>query len=78
MDSVKELAQKAAGDEFSHDEISLFDIYTGERIEQNRKSLAFSLTFRNTDKTPEDCRIEQVFEKIVIALKEHLEFTLRA
>ena len=47
-------------------------------IGQNRKSFAFNLMFRNTDKTPEDYEIVQVFEKIAIALKEHPEFTLMA
>ena len=33
------------------EEVSLFDVYAGKRIEDGKKSLAFSLRFRADDRT---------------------------
>ena len=49
---------------------SLFDIYEGERIGENKKSLAYSMVFRANDRTLEDKDVNPIIDKIVAKLKE--------
>ena len=46
----------------------LFDIYEGEKIETGFKSMAYSLTFRHSDKTLEDAEIQSAMKKILNGL----------
>ena len=48
----------------------LFDVYEGEQIEEGKKSVAYSITFRAKDKTLEDGEINSAMEKILKALGE--------
>ena len=55
----------------------LFDVYAGEQVGKNKKSVAYSLTFRAADRTLTDGEINQVVDKILAELKEHLNAELR-
>ena len=57
--------------------IRLFDIYRGKGIEEGKKSMAFSLELRADDRTLTDTDSEQVINKVLAALKEKLNATLR-
>ena len=48
----------------------LFDVYEGEQIGEDFRSLAFSLSFRANDRTLSDEEVAEVMEKIVEALSE--------
>ncbi len=48
----------------------LFDIYEGAQIGENHKSMAYSLTFRNKEKTLEDAEVSHAMEKILKGLEE--------
>ena len=50
--------------------LELFDIYEGDRIEEGHKSLAYSLSFRAKDHTLTDDEINPIMEKIIAKLKE--------
>ena len=49
--------------------LELFDIYEGERIGADKKSMAYSITFRNKEKTLEESEISSVMERILKGLK---------
>lgn len=49
--------------------LELFDIYEGERIGADKKSMAYSITFRNKEKTLEESEISTVMEKILKGLQ---------
>ena len=49
---------------------SLFDVYEGERIGEDKKSLAYSMTFRAKDRTLEDKDVNPIIDAIVAKLKE--------
>ena len=49
--------------------LELFDIYEGERIGTDKKSMAYSITFRNKEKTLEESEISTVMEKILKGLQ---------
>jgi phenylalanyl-tRNA synthetase beta chain len=46
----------------------LFDVYTGEQVEAGYKSLAFSLIYRNQERTLTDIEVEPVYKKLVDAV----------
>ncbi|MCI8625189.1 MAG: phenylalanine--tRNA ligase subunit beta [Lachnospiraceae bacterium] len=48
----------------------LFDIYEGAQIKSGYKSMAYSVTFRNKERTLEDKEVNTVMEKILKALEE--------
>ncbi|MCI2046361.1 MAG: phenylalanine--tRNA ligase subunit beta [Faecalibacterium sp.] len=50
--------------------VSLFDIYTGERIGAGKKSLAYSLVFRAPDRTLTDTEVDAAVQKVLKALGE--------
>ena len=49
--------------------LELFDIYKGERIGADKKSMAYSITFRNKEKTLEESEISAVMDKILKGLQ---------
>ena len=53
----------------SLDDVSVFDVYTGEQVGEGRRSLALALSFRALERTLTDEDIEPVRAKIVAALE---------
>ena len=49
---------------------NLFDIYEGDQIEAGFKSVAYSLTFRNKERTLLDTDVNEVMDKILKKLEE--------
>ena len=60
--------KKAAGSLLIGSEV--FDVYTGAGMEENKKSLAYSLEFGAADRTLTDEEINQVLDKIIINLEK--------
>ena len=57
--------------------LKLFDIYKGKQVTEGMKSVAYSLTYRDINKTLTDEEVEVVHNDILKALKEKLNATLR-
>ncbi|MFY0543697.1 phenylalanine--tRNA ligase subunit beta [Brevibacillus sp. H7] len=57
--------------------LTLFDVYTGERIAADKKSMAFSLVYRHPERTLQDEEIQQVTQAVIQALKEQTGAELR-
>ena len=57
--------------------VELFDIYTGTGIPEGKKSVAFSLELRADDRTLTDTDSEGVVTKVLNALKDKLNASLR-
>ena len=55
----------------------LFDIYRDEKIGENKKSVAFSLIFRNKNKSLSDEEINPIMEAIIAELEKQLGAELR-
>ena len=56
----------------------VFDIYEGENIEEGKKSVAFSLVFRASDRTLEDAEVTEICEKIVAEIESEIKAKLRS
>lgn len=74
-EQISILIKKAAGSSLTKTEV--FDIYTGKGIEENKKSIAFALTFEKMDRTLTDEEINASLEKIIEMLEKKLNATLR-
>ena len=59
------------------EELKLFDIYRDERIGENKKSVAYSLIFRDKTKSLSDDEINPVMEEITKELEEKFKAELR-
>ena len=46
-------------------DINIFDVYEGEHVLENEKSIAYSLTFNDSTKTLTDEEVNTLFEKII-------------
>lgn len=57
--------------------IRVFDLYEGERMEEGKKSIAFSLTYLDPEKTLTDEEVVRAHEKVLAAVKEKAGAELR-
>lgn len=58
--------------------IEVFDIYTGEHVEDDYKSIALSVSFQSATHTLSDGDITQLREQILTALEKDVKAQLRA
>jgi len=72
---VEDIIQKQAGDKLS--QVTLFDVYRGQGIENGRKSLALGLTWQDPSRTLNDEEITSWVDNVVTALAEGLAAQLR-
>ena len=72
---IAKVIKKAGGSNLSN--IEIFDVYEGKGIEKGKRSIAFSLTFSNSDKTLTDEEINPILEKIVDMTEKEFKAELR-
>jgi phenylalanyl-tRNA synthetase beta chain len=59
-------------------QVTLFDVYSGEKVPQGKKSLAYRITFQSPDHTLTDKETDKVQQQILNELSSKLRATLRA
>ncbi len=74
-DKIMEIIKKAGGKLLTN--IKIFDVYVGENVGENEKSIAFSLTFEDPTKTLSDEEVMEVFNIINKNVEEKLNAKLR-
>ncbi|MFO7635681.1 MAG: phenylalanine--tRNA ligase subunit beta [Clostridia bacterium] len=57
--------------------VRLFDVYRGENVQKDKKSVAYSIVFRSRDKTLTDIEVNQAMGDIMHAVREKLGGELR-
>jgi phenylalanyl-tRNA synthetase beta chain len=70
-DIIKQRAGKILED------IKLFDVYKGKQVPEGMKSVAYSITFRASDRTLTDEEVGKAMTKILDGLKNNIEAQLR-
>ncbi len=75
-DLVLETVREQAGSDLKR--LELFDMYQGERIENNKKSFAFSLTFQSESSSLRAGDIDDITARIITALEQKVGAQLRA
>lgn len=58
-------------------EVKLFDVYRGHQVEDGKKSVAFSLTYRHDGKTLTDEETDGAHQNVLAALKEKFDAVVR-
>ena len=58
--------------------ITLFDVYTGEHVEEGKKSLAFALEYRSHERTLTDTEVDKLQAQILHTLGQELAAVLRS
>jgi len=58
--------------------VTLFDVYSGEQVPQDKKSLAYRITFQSPTHTLTDEEVNQVQQEILDKLTQELGATLRS
>lgn len=59
-------------------DVDVFDVYVGENVKENEKSIAFALTFSDASRTLNDEEVTEVFEKIIREVEEKMDVKLRS
>ena len=59
------------------EKIELFDVYTGDQVEDGKKSVAYSIVYRSLEKTLTDEQVVKVHGKILEELENKLNAILR-
>lgn len=72
---ILEQIKKSGGRLLSN--IDVFDIYVGEKLEENKKSIAFNLTFEDQSRTLNDEEVTNVFNKIISDVESKFNAELR-
>ncbi len=73
---VEAVIRKAGGKRLV--DVRLFDVYRGEQIGAGKKSLAYRLTYQDTEKTLTDKDAAKIRKRIIKALTRELKAQLRA
>lgn len=58
--------------------IEVFDVYTGENVKENEKSIAYNLTFSSIERTLTDEEIMEIFNNIINKVETKLNVKLRS
>ncbi len=74
-EQVMSILKKVGGRLLS--EIDVFDVYEGENVLENEKSIAYSLTFQNPTKTLSDEEVTKVFNQMIAEVESKLKIQLR-
>jgi len=73
---VEQVIRKAGGALLK--EVRLFDVYRGQQIGPGKKSLAYSLTYQDPQRTLTDKKVSKVRKKIIRSLEKDLGASLRS
>jgi len=57
--------------------IDVFDVYEGENVKENEKSIAYSLTFKNNERTLTDEEVTEIFNKMISEVENKIGAKLR-
>lgn len=72
---VEKVIKKAGGRLLTN--IDVFDVYTGEKVKENEKQIAYKLTFNSENRTLTDEEVMNVFNNIIKKVTETVPATLR-
>ena len=64
---LEEQIKLACGDIL--ESITVFDVYTGDKVEKGKKSIAYSLKLRHSDRTLKDDEADEAINKALDGLK---------
>lgn len=75
-EEIENVIKKAGGKLLKS--LEVFDVYTGANVAEDEKSIAYTLTFNNPEKTLEEEEITKLFNKIIEKVVSECNVTLRS
>ena len=76
VSEIQQLIEKTGSELL--DSAWLFDVYTGQGVEQGKRSLAFALLWQHPSRTLEDAEIKSGMDQVIEVLESTYQATLRA
>ncbi|NHC03585.1 phenylalanine--tRNA ligase subunit beta [Acinetobacter sp. 187] len=76
VSEIQQLIEKTGGELL--DSTWLFDVYTGQGVEEGKRSLAFAILWQHPSRTLEDAEIKSGMDHIIQVLQDTYQATLRA
>lgn len=74
-EDIEKVIRKAGGKMLK--EIEVFDVYTGENVAEDEKSIAYTMTFNNAERTLSDEEVTDIFNKIMNKVTEECNAVVR-
>jgi phenylalanyl-tRNA synthetase beta chain len=78
LTEIRKASDEACTDEFDAEDIYIFDVYQGEHLPPNRKSIAFAISFRSMERTLKEKEVNHAFESITKAMTDNTPYELRS
>ncbi|MBR2588597.1 MAG: phenylalanine--tRNA ligase subunit beta, partial [Bacilli bacterium] len=72
---IEDIIKKAAGRLLT--DIKVFDVYEGDKLKETEKSVAYTLTFQDLNRTLTEEEVTNLFEKVIKNVCEKLDAKLR-
>jgi phenylalanyl-tRNA synthetase beta chain len=76
-EKVQEIIHQTIADGISLDPVTIFDVFSGKGLSEDKKSIAFSLRIRASDRTLGEKEVNHTFEKILEAIGSQTPYELR-
>ena len=76
-EKVQEIIHQTIADGISLDPVTIFDVFSGKGLSEGKKSIAFSLRIRASDRTLGEKEVNHTFEKILEAIGSKTPYELR-
>lgn len=76
--TLESIANDVASGSFLVDPVVIFDVFSGQGLEEGKKSIACGMRFRSSDRTLGENEVNQAFEKIVEKINQNTPYTLRS
>ena len=74
-EDIEKVIKKAGGKMLK--EVEVFDVYTGSNVGEDEKSIAYTMTFNNVERTLSDEEVTEVFNKIMNKVTEECNAVVR-
>ena len=74
---LEQIAKSVGGDKFEVDPVTIFDLFQGQGMETNKKSVACSMRFRAPDRTLSEKEVNQAFDSILEKVNQDTPYELR-
>ena len=74
---LESIARQVVKNNFLVDSVTIFDLFSGEGLPEDKKSVACSMRFRASDRTLSEKEVNNTFESIVKKIEADTAYSLR-
>jgi phenylalanyl-tRNA synthetase beta chain len=74
---IESLAKRASGRHFNVQDVSIFDVYEGEGLSQNKKNIALTIDFYSDKRTLKEQEVQHAFEQLQHFVSQETPYEIR-